>query len=428
LTGSRPNPRPALFPSFFLGGFECATQVDRSRRRQDFIILTDHEYQVREDYERALSMGIRTIREGLRWHLIDKGGRYDFSSIEPMVDAANDLGITLINCLFHYGYPDDLDPLSTDFVKRMADYAAAYAQWRVPRVPGPRWYGIVNEPSMLAYAAGSAGWFAPFLKDKQDELLENLLRASLAAGDAINKVDPESRFMAIDPVVHVVPGEEDSQEEADKKNEGQYHFLDMLCGRDNPGLGGAPGYLDVIGVNAYPDSQFEADGTPLGMDDPRRKPFREMLMDVWTRYGRPVIVAETSARGLERPGWHRMMVDECIAAMEAGVDLQGICIYPLVDMPEWKHGVVGPLGKLGLWDVAKQGERLRRVLNEAYACEVLAAQRRVEDSGVAPVVPCWQPARSRTPEPHRNGNRKRSESGVPNGSGPVKEPVGQTAS
>jgi hypothetical protein len=103
-----------------------------------------------------------------------------------------------------------------------------------------------------------------------------------------------------------------------------------------------------------------------------------MLTDVYNRYRRPIIVAETSARGQERPRFLRETVDECLAAMRQGVDLQGICLYPLVDMPEWKYGVVGPLGHLGLWDVVRQGETLRRVVNHAYLAELQNAQRKIQ--------------------------------------------------
>ena len=372
--------RECLFPGVLLGGYECATHIDRTRRRQDFVVLTDHERQCREDYERAYDLGIRTIREGLRWHLIDRGGRYDFSSIEPMVDAGLDIGITHIHCLFHYGYPDDLDPLTPEFVVRFRDFAAAFAQWRSGRVPGPRWYCAANEPSMLAFASGEAGWFAPFLTGKSADLKVNLARAAISATDAIRAEDPEARFVAIDPIVHVISSQESGPESrsAAERNEGQYRFWDMLIGRECPELGGRPGYLDVVGVNAYPDNQFDSEGKTLAIDDPRRRPMREMLLEVWHRYHRPIIIAETSARRSERPGWLRMIADEYIAALEAGADMQGICLYPLVDMPEWKYGEVGQLGQLGLWDLTREGETLRRVLNRAYCEAVLEVQCRLQ--------------------------------------------------
>jgi beta-glucosidase/6-phospho-beta-glucosidase/beta-galactosidase len=385
--GTKPPrpPRQVLFPGFFLGGFECASHIDRSGRRQDYAVLTDHERQVREDYERAASVGIRVVREGLRWHLIDRAGRYDFSSIARMKDAAKEVGLTQINCLFHYGWPDDLDPLTPAFVKRFGKFAAAFAEWRVERDPAPRWYGPINEGSMLAHAAGEAGWFEPFLEGKGDALKRNLVRAAIEATDVIRSIDPDARFLSIDPVAYVVPpaNQPERADEAAQENEEQYELWDMLCGREEPRLGGAPGYLDVIGVNCYPDTQHElGSDVELPLDDPRRKPFSEMLCEVYARYGRPILVAETSARNHQRSHWIRDITQECLRAIEHGVDVQGICLYPLVDMPEWKFGEIGPLGKLGLWDVVKEGDGWKRVINKAYLEALQDAQKLVERSKI----------------------------------------------
>ena len=61
--------------------------------------------------------GIRTVRDGLRWHLIETApGRYDWSSFLPMLRAARDTGTQVIWDLAHYGWPDDLDIWSPAFV------------------------------------------------------------------------------------------------------------------------------------------------------------------------------------------------------------------------------------------------------------------------------------------------------------------------
>ncbi|HEV2125052.1 MAG TPA: b-glycosidase, partial [Chloroflexota bacterium] len=183
-----------LFPSFFLGGFECSTQIDRSRQRRDFVRLTQHDRFFREDYERARNVGIRAIREGVRWYLCERNGRFDFSSIAPMVDTAVDLCMTQINCLLHYGYPIDLDPLQPAFPERFAAFCAAYAEWRKSRVPAPRWYGVVNEISLFAHIGGNVAWFAPFFTDRAHELKVALVKAALEATDAIRRVDSDAHF------------------------------------------------------------------------------------------------------------------------------------------------------------------------------------------------------------------------------------------
>jgi hypothetical protein len=64
------NGREALFPTFFMGGFECSSHVDRSHRRQDYVQLTQHDRFVREDYERVRSIGLGAVRDGPRWYVV----------------------------------------------------------------------------------------------------------------------------------------------------------------------------------------------------------------------------------------------------------------------------------------------------------------------------------------------------------------------
>ena len=38
------------------------------------------------------------------------------------------------------------------------------------------------------------------------------------------------------------------------------------------------------------------------------------------------------------PRWVRDVVDSVLRVRKAGVDVQGICLYPIVDMPDWHTG------------------------------------------------------------------------------------------
>src|SRR6266849_3072293 len=103
---------PPLFPSFFLAGFECATPINRHGRRIDPLAATEHDRRAREDYQALQRVGINTVREGVRWNLIDRRGhgdfrsQYDFRPLRPFVEAALETGMTVIWDLFHYGYPE----------------------------------------------------------------------------------------------------------------------------------------------------------------------------------------------------------------------------------------------------------------------------------------------------------------------------------
>src|SRR3954462_7173915 len=123
LPGALVPAAPSLFPSFFLAGFECATPINRHGQRIDPLAATEHDKRALEDYQALQRVGIHAVREGVRWNLIDRHGpgagrtRYDFRPLRPFVEAALQTGMTVIWDLFHYGYPDGLDPFSAEFVE-----------------------------------------------------------------------------------------------------------------------------------------------------------------------------------------------------------------------------------------------------------------------------------------------------------------------
>jgi hypothetical protein len=121
--------RHPLFLSPFLAGFECSTPRLRSGRRLDMIAATGHDRHAEADYRRLRTFGIRTVREGLRWHLIEpEPGRFDFASALPILRAARDEGLQVIWDLLHYGWPDDLDIFAPEFLDRFARFTADFAR------------------------------------------------------------------------------------------------------------------------------------------------------------------------------------------------------------------------------------------------------------------------------------------------------------
>lgn len=127
--------RPGIFPTFFISGFECSTFLWKDKKRRNLIQETQHDRFALKDYEMLKSLGIAVSREGIPWPLVDKNGGYDFSCIDPMIEAMKHHKILPIWDLCHYGYPDDLDPFSDSFVPRFAAYCKAAAEYVIPRLP-----------------------------------------------------------------------------------------------------------------------------------------------------------------------------------------------------------------------------------------------------------------------------------------------------
>ena len=280
----------------------------------------------------------------MRWHLVEAvPGRYDWSPVLPLLRAAEAAGVRVAWDLCHYGWPDGLDPLSTAFVDRFARYAAAFARLHRDETGRPPATCPVNEISYLAWAIGM-GRMNPGVRRAPRELKRQLVRASLAAIRAVPDAAPGARILATDPLIQVVPGAGQDPRGAAAATRAQWEAWDMLAGLRDPELGGGPGMLDVLGANYYWNNQWTHRGRALPLDDPRRRPVRDLLAALHARYGRPVLLAETSIEGDGRAAWFRAMAAEADAASGAGVPVLGLCWYPVVSHPGWTNGRYCPNG------------------------------------------------------------------------------------
>jgi hypothetical protein len=374
-----------LFPTFFLGGFECSTFIWKDGERKDYVALTGHDRHLKADYEKVLDLGIGVIREAVRWPLIDKGrGKYDWSTLDQVLEAASECHLTLIWDLCHYGFPDETDPLCEDCLPRFVDYCRAAAERIRPRTRPPHFFTPMNEITFLAGAATDMGWVHPFAKGRYCEMKTALCRMAIEGVRAIREVIPEARMVHVDPIIHEIPETQDeklAKQAWDNAYDKAYEAWDMLYGKLHPELGGSPEILDIVGVNVYAFCQaiLKADGKrdALGPNDPRRKPLSEMLMYGWERYHRPMIIGETSGSQDGRAGWLCMVMRESLKALNQGIDLQGICLYPCVDIPDWNTGKPAQIGIFDLPDL----ESCERVPCEAYIEELRRWQKILDHPG-----------------------------------------------
>lgn len=376
-----PAPPPCTFQSFWSGGFESACHINAQGERLDLIAGTRHDQMVREDYLLLRSAGISTARDGVRWHLIDKGGgQYDFSSFLPMLRAARETGTQVVWNFFHYGWPDGLDLLSPEFVDRFAAYARALAKLIREEAGSPIYVSLVNEISFFSWAA-SRDVIYPFAFGKDNEIKHQLIRAAIAGSEAVLDVEPSARLIWGDPVVHVfppsgVPQDSPPAKEALRYNEAQYEAWDMLAGRLRPELGGAEKYLDILGANYYHANQWEHNYGRLRWEDeprdPRWRPFETMLNDLWMRYRRPIWIAETSHFGDGRGRWILEIGKSVFNARLMGVPVEGICLFPIIDRYDWTDA--HHWHHSGLFDI-DPAKAFQRTLNAPYA----SALRQVQD-------------------------------------------------
>ncbi|MDP9033484.1 MAG: beta-glucosidase [Myxococcota bacterium] len=347
-----------LFESALLGGFECSCHRLESGVRLDLLSATRHGVFADADYARLRSVGIRGARDGVSWiEAAGANGSFDFSFVLPLLRAADRHGVRVVWDLMHFGWPDDINVFAPRFPSVFGAYARAFARWLALESDQPPIITPINEISYLAWAGGDVRCMNPFEAARGVELKVQLVRATIEAIEGIRSVFPSARFLQPEPVIHIVanPAHPKTWRRVESDSLLQYQAWDMLSGRVWPSLGGNESYLDIVGVNFYPDNQFTPEGETVRRGDLRYKAFSRMLLEVWDRYRRPMIVSETGSEGEDRAPWLRYVAAESEAALRLGCELHGITIYPIVNHPGWadaRHCLNG------LWDYANDaGER-----------------------------------------------------------------------
>ncbi len=349
-----------LFDSFFLAGFECSSHCRRNGQRLDIIHATRHDELAEQDYRAVKQFGMNTVRDGIRWHLIERAaGQYDFSSVRPMIGAARRAGVSVIWDVFHYGWPEGLDIFSAEFVTRFSKLAGAFTRLLVNETGEMPLLSPVNEPSFVAWGGGDAGFLNPFATGRDAEIKAQMIRAAIAAIEAIRDVAPHARLVQCEPAIHIVADPKRPQDRAAAENyrRAQFQALDMLTGRAAPELGGDPKYLDILGLNFYYNNEWIHEGLTLYAFHPLYRPFSHILREFWERYRRPLFVAETGIEGDYRPAWLGYVSAEVREAIDAGVPVGGICLYPILNHHGWADDRYCPNG---LFDLAN-GDGVRPV-------------------------------------------------------------------
>ena len=373
------------FDSFFLAGFECSSHRRRDGVRLDLIKATGHDRHVRADYRLCRELGFRSMRDGLRWHLIEKApGKYDWSSWMPMLEAAEELGLQIIWDLFHYGSPDCIDQAAPDFPERFTEFAMNAIEVQQSVSKRPPFVCPLNEINFLSWAVDD-GYFPQVGPKQRGWFKDQLVKTAISAATAIRERWPKATITWAEPLIHIAPHDRRRRTiaGAQRNLEGMYEAYDWIMGLARPELGGDRSLVDLVGWNFYPHNQWYWNGPTVPMGHHEYRPLADMLVEMAERYQKPIFLSETGAEGSGKPSWLHYVSNEVRDALARGADVRGICWYPITAYPGWDNSRHAETGLLST--VVADGSRHvdQRLLDEFVVQRELFARARGKLKAVA---------------------------------------------
>lgn len=384
-------PRSNPFYSFWMGGYECTDQLNCFGNRVDLLNITGHLDQIDEDYEDLSVFDIKTVREGIRWSVVEKiPFTYDWSSVHKMMTAGKRHGIQQVWDICHFGFASDLTPLHPMFARRFAALCKEFVRFfRSVDACSEIIVTPINEVSFISWLGGDACGTTPYTRGYGWEVKYALMRAYIEGIEAMKSEEQNIRIMPTEPLVNMVPPLSSTAEEtihAAHIHQSQFQVLDILCGKMCPELRGKPEYIDIVGCNFYFNNQWNITTNEfLAWDnrdfDPRWRPLSDLILQLHSRYQCPIVLSETSHPGEDRPRWINYISNECQLLLNKDIPLWGICWYPIIDRPDWDFP--DQWHKAGIWDViTDDAGQLIRILNEPSAAAFKLAQASVRSLSV----------------------------------------------
>jgi hypothetical protein len=323
------------------------------------IAATRHDQFAFEDYRRLADLGIKTARDGIRWHLIEaEPNKFDLTSVERQMDAAADADVQVIWDIFHYGILITVDIFSKDFPSRFAALAHAFAEYYARRNNAPL-FSFRSTRSRSFHLSRVIQAFLSICGRTRSRTQATACSCGRRSDRSVRRVIPHARPVMSEPrdLYHSTArratpcfGLPEAYRTA------QYEAFDMIVGTDRARAWRDARHLDIIGINYYPHNQwFYPDREMIPLGDELYRPFADMLQEIYGRYRRPMFIFGDGPEDERREGWFLYVAAQCAAAEDRGVDLNGICLYPIVNHPGWedeRHC------RNGLWDYCDgKGER-----------------------------------------------------------------------
>jgi hypothetical protein len=348
-------PQLELDRGFVVGsGIECSAPIIAGGHRQDELRKTGHWSRVREDLTLVGSFGIRFLRYGIPFHVVDATpGQYDWAWTDRALGTLRDLGIEPIADLLHFGVPDDLRGIGDPRLPaRFLAYATAFAE----RYPWVRYYTPVNEPQVTATLSANHGWWNERTTDARGWIaaIDNVATCAALAMEAIRARRPDAIFIQSDACESFLPANAAAIDAANFLFERHFVGWDLAYGRRPiepvvewlaaSGLGEdrlawfaehGSSQGCVAGHDYYPGNEWIVTEDRRQKKVPRRRGYAAVAREHWAHHQLPFMLAETNWEGRDAPAWLAQTWNDALQLRLEGLPIRGYIWYGFVDHVDW---------------------------------------------------------------------------------------------
>ena len=381
-----PDGGPAKF--MFATGVECSNPtIDNGRTRRDQLEECGHYKNWRTDLRLVKDLGLKVLRYGLPYHKTHLGkDKYDFSFADEVLREMQELEITPILDLLHFGVPDWIgDFQNPELPVLFAEYAEVVAK----RYPWIRYYTPVNEIYVTAKLSAKDGAWNEQLKTDRSFVtaLKHCVAASILATHAIARQRPDCIIIQSESAEYLHEGYASPSREIALINKQRLVSLDLLYAHppdadvfiylsDN-GLtreeyewfmkGEPPGY-QVMGNDYYGKNEkiILPSGEVIETQDVLG--WYQITKEYYDRYRKPTMHTETNHLDPEQgPTWLWKQWINILRIRKMGVPVLGFTWYSLTDQIDWDTALAeknGTVNACGLYDLKRQPRPVAKAYRE----------------------------------------------------------------
>lgn len=349
---------------------------DGTTKRVDEMEKCGHYKYWQTDFLLVKELGIEYLRYGPPLYSTHIGpGKYDWSFTDRVFNRLNELEISPIVDLCHFGVPDWVGNFQNpDFPYYFAEYAEAFAK----RFPDLKLYTPINEIFIAAMFSAQYGWWNERLQSDETFVtaLKHICKANVMAMHSILRIQPEATFIqsesseyfhAIDPAATPL---------ARFLNQKRFLSLDLTYGyplnatmyqyllsngmtreefrwfSENQVKGSCIMGNDYYVTNehiVHPDGHTQAAGEIFG--------YYVITEQYYRRYRLPIMHTETNIKMPACKEWLLKQWANVHRLKRDGIPVVGFTWYSLTHQVDWDSALrndAGNVNKLGLYDLNRK--------------------------------------------------------------------------